>query len=108
VDEPTARRIAGLSRHHAGDLVPWHCAGHHAEQQEGPGMIRMFKWLLCEIFGYAGDHAWVSVWMDDIVMLADGTTSAGYLMMRTHKGACEFRHMTAQEELEAMRLDESL
>jgi hypothetical protein len=46
--------------------------------------------------------------MDSTETLTDGTTAAGYLMVRAHKGEREFRHMTDQEELEAMRLDESL
>jgi hypothetical protein len=71
-------------------------------------MMRALKWLLDEIFGYAGDHGWVSVWMDNIVTLTDGKKSAGYLMMRTQKGKTEYRHMDDKEELEARGSDGDL
>ena len=71
-------------------------------------MKATFKWVLCEIFGYAGDHGWSPVWMDSAEPLTDGSTSAGYLMMRTHKGEREFRHMTVMEELETMGMGESV
>lgn len=54
-------------------------------------MIRSFKRLLCEIFGYAGDHGWVSTYTEERVTLITGEPAAGQLMMRTRKGKREYR-----------------
>ena len=42
--------------------------------------------------------------MDSKEALIDGTASAGYLMVRIHKGKREFRPMRSEEELDVMWL----
>ena len=53
---------------------------------------RGFRWLLCEIFGYAGDHGWQSVYEERPVTLITGEVAKGKLMMRTRRAKREYRH----------------
>ena len=60
-------------------------------------MVRAFEWLLCEIFGYAGDHGWKAVYVVEPVELITGEVASGSLMMRTRKAKSEYMRETPRD-----------
>ena len=65
------------------------------------GVFQALKWVLREIFGYAGDHGWKAVYVSEPVTLITGEVASGNLMMRLRKTKPEYRRERPRDRVGA-------